>query len=344
MTASKRWWCGALAARGLGPDPAAVAAFRADYARQHAAEQTRPYPGTAETLQRTAAAEGWRLGVCTNKPRGSAARTILRTLGLEDLLVQRHGRRRPAQTGPGAYAERGRRSVAGRRIVGGRPRATTATTSWPRAQVRACRRSSPAWGYGPAAMAEGAAAASQLRVSAGRPSTSGPPTTVALGRATRVTPPEMRDQSGTSRVLKNKLADTYIFTSDRPLGGCLLGFGPKNSALQGLRLFRQAAVRRVQQERVQPAIVLDRADAIGRQAQPHRRSQHVRQQRRLLQVGRKRRRLLLLAWLTLLPASTPLPEIMQRRDIVRIPRRLAQKSAGYDELLPPGQANLKSAE
>src|ERR1039457_2298986 len=32
-------------------------------------------------------------------------------------------------------------------------------------------------------------------------------------------------------------------------------------------------------------------------------------------LGRKRRRVLLLAWLTLLPASTPLPVISQRRDM-----------------------------
>src|SRR5215471_11010944 len=32
-------------------------------------------------------------------------------------------------------------------------------------------------------------------------------------------------------------------------------------------------------------------------------------------LGRKRRRVLLLAWLTLLPVSTPLPVISQRRDI-----------------------------
>src|SRR4029077_8529262 len=34
--------------------------------------------------------------------------------------------------------------------------------------------------------------------------------------------------------------------------------------------------------------------------------------------GRKRRRVLLLAWLTLLPVSTPLPVISQRRDIGKI--------------------------
>src|ERR1700689_4652032 len=46
-------------------------------------------------------------------------------------------------------------------------------------------------------------------------------------------------------------------------------------------------------------------------------------------LGRKRRRLLLLAWLTLLPLSTPLPVISQRRDMFRNPWGL--EGAGYGE-------------
>src|ERR1700760_819984 len=40
--------------------------------------------------------------------------------------------------------------------------------------------------------------------------------------------------------------------------------------------------------------------------------------------GRKRRRVRLLAWLTLLPASTPLPVIWQRRDIAEDPYRVGR--------------------
>src|SRR5277367_6406152 len=51
-------------------------------------------------------------------------------------------------------------------------------------------------------------------------------------------------------------------------------------------------------------------------------------------LGRKRRRVLLLAWLTLLPLSTPLPVIWQRRDIFGAPwsdreaRLIADRSQG----------------
>src|ERR1039458_3224729 len=46
-------------------------------------------------------------------------------------------------------------------------------------------------------------------------------------------------------------------------------------------------------------------------------------------LGRKRRRVLLLAWLTLLPACTPLPVISQRRDIFGNP--WASEGRGYGE-------------
>ncbi|HEX4172507.1 MAG TPA: HAD-IA family hydrolase [Acetobacteraceae bacterium] len=69
----------AFAARGLRPDPDAVADFSADYGA-NAAVESRPYPGVAVGL-RELAQEGWRLGVCTNKPE-AAARSLLAALGL----------------------------------------------------------------------------------------------------------------------------------------------------------------------------------------------------------------------------------------------------------------------
>src|SRR3954454_10397448 len=46
--------------------------------------------------------------------------------------------------------------------------------------------------------------------------------------------------------------------------------------------------------------------------------------------GRKRRRVLLLAWLTLLPLRTPLPVISQRRDIALNPQYRLE-GAGYGD-------------
>lgn len=69
----------AFAARGTVPDARALAEFLADYGA-HAADETEPYPGVRETLDRFAAA-GWRMAVCTNKPE-APARTLLDALDL----------------------------------------------------------------------------------------------------------------------------------------------------------------------------------------------------------------------------------------------------------------------
>jgi phosphoglycolate phosphatase len=74
----------ALAARGLPPDAAALAAFTADYGA-HVADETRPYPGVEAGLQALQAA-GWRLAVCTNKPE-ALARAVLRALGLLEMFA-----------------------------------------------------------------------------------------------------------------------------------------------------------------------------------------------------------------------------------------------------------------
>jgi phosphoglycolate phosphatase len=69
----------AMAARDRTAGPADIDAFLTDYAA-HAADNTVPYAGVPETLDRLVAA-GWRLAVCTNKP-GIPARAMLTTLGL----------------------------------------------------------------------------------------------------------------------------------------------------------------------------------------------------------------------------------------------------------------------
>ena len=73
----------ALAARGAVFDPAAVAAFSADYSA-HVALRSALFPGVAETL-RALVAEGWRLAVCTNKPQ-LATHALLAAVGLAPLF------------------------------------------------------------------------------------------------------------------------------------------------------------------------------------------------------------------------------------------------------------------
>ena len=81
--------------------------------------------------------------------------------------------------------------------------------------------------------------------------------------------------------------ETEIAKKDLDLRDVLLKARPVNPALQRLRLDRQLAVRRAEQERVEAAIVLDGADAVHRQPQPHAGGEHVGEERRLLQVGQE---------------------------------------------------------
>ena len=142
----------ALAARGLEPDPAAIAAFRADYS-QHAAEATRPYPGTAETLQRLSA-EGWQLGVCTNKPVSDAC-AILRAVGLDALVGAVTGGDGPRKPDPAHL-------VAAIRASGGTPQRAVMVGDHRNDVLAAKAAGVPAifasWGYGPSAMAASASA------------------------------------------------------------------------------------------------------------------------------------------------------------------------------------------
>ncbi len=61
------------AARLSAPDPDRTAAMLVQFLRLYegAVALTRPYPGAVAALERLAA-DGWRLGLCTNKPEGPA--------------------------------------------------------------------------------------------------------------------------------------------------------------------------------------------------------------------------------------------------------------------------------
>jgi len=71
------------AARLEAPDAARTAAMLAHFLELYegAVGLTRTYPGAVEALERLAA-EGWRLGLCTNKPEGPT-RSVLAHFGLE---------------------------------------------------------------------------------------------------------------------------------------------------------------------------------------------------------------------------------------------------------------------
>jgi phosphoglycolate phosphatase len=144
----------AFAARGATPDAGAVAEFSADYLA-HAADATRPYPGVTEGL-RGLAAEGWRLAVCTNKLE-RAARALLATLGLAPLFAAIGGGDSfPVRKPDPAHL------LATLRAAGGEP--AHAVMAGDHANDVAAARGAglpcvfAAWGYGPPAMAEGAAA------------------------------------------------------------------------------------------------------------------------------------------------------------------------------------------
>ncbi len=144
----------ACAARGRQADAADVAAYSADYAA-HTVEASRLYPGVADTLRRLVA-EGWRLAVCTNKPQ-APARALLRAFGLDGLIA--------AIGGGDSFPVRKpdpRHLLATLAAAGGTP--DRAVMVGDNANDVAAARGAglpcifAAWGYGPPAMAAGAAA------------------------------------------------------------------------------------------------------------------------------------------------------------------------------------------
>ena len=144
----------ALAARGLPPDPAAVRDFAADYG-VHCAVETRLYPGVASCLH-AMRAEGWRLGVCTNKPE-AVARALLEALGLLELFA--------AVGGGDSFPVRKpdpQHILATLRAAGGAPSAAVMCGDHRNDVAAALGAGLPCifaqWGYGDPAMADGAAA------------------------------------------------------------------------------------------------------------------------------------------------------------------------------------------
>jgi phosphoglycolate phosphatase len=144
----------ACAARGRKAEAADVDAYTTNYAA-HTVEASRPFPGVADTL-RLLTAEGWHLAVCTNKPE-APARTLLRAFGLDELICAVGGGdsfpvRKPdprhllaTLAAAGGTAER---AV----MVGDHANDVAAATGAGLPCIFA------AWGYGPPAMAAGAAA------------------------------------------------------------------------------------------------------------------------------------------------------------------------------------------
>ena len=144
----------ACAARGFQAQAADVAVFTADYAA-HTAAASRPFPGVADTL-RLLAAEGWRLAVCTNKPE-QPARTLLCAFGLNELIC--------AVGGGDSFPVRKpdpRHLLATLEAAGGTPARAVMVGDHANDVAAATGAGLPcifaAWGYGPPAMAAGAAA------------------------------------------------------------------------------------------------------------------------------------------------------------------------------------------
>jgi len=142
----------AMAARGRTAGAGDIEAFLADYGA-HPAAQSRPYPGVPQILAGLREA-GWRLAVCTNKPE-APARRLLEALGLLHLFAAVGGgdsfpMRKPD---PGHLMATLAAAGGGRAVVVGDHRN----------DVLAARGAGlpcifALWGYGPADMAEGAAA------------------------------------------------------------------------------------------------------------------------------------------------------------------------------------------
>jgi phosphoglycolate phosphatase len=144
----------AFAARGQAPDEGALAEYSADYGA-HAAVETRPYPGVAEALN-SLTGEGWLLAVCTNKPE-AAARSLLSALGLAQCFAAIGGGDSfPVRKPDPAHL------LATLTAAGGDP--AHAVMAGDHANDVAAARGAAlpcifaAWGYGPLAMADGAAA------------------------------------------------------------------------------------------------------------------------------------------------------------------------------------------
>jgi phosphoglycolate phosphatase len=144
----------ALAARGQGFDPAALAAFSADYTA-HAAVETALFPGMAEALE-ALQATGWRLAICTNKPAAATA-ALLRALGLERRFAAVGG----GDSFPVRKPDPGH-LLATLRAAGGAPDRAVMVGDHRNDVLAAAGAGLPCvfagWGYGPPGMAAGTVA------------------------------------------------------------------------------------------------------------------------------------------------------------------------------------------
>jgi len=147
----------AFAARGRQADDEAQVSFLADYSA-HVAVATRPFPG-AEAALRALTRQGWRLAVCTNKPL-APARALLKALGLFPFF---------ATIGAGdSFAVQKpdpRHLLATLAAAGGTPGQAVMLGDHAHDVAAARGAGLPcifaAWGYGPPAMAVGAAATAE---------------------------------------------------------------------------------------------------------------------------------------------------------------------------------------
>ena len=143
-----------LLSRRAVPDERAVSAYMADYA-VHAADTSRLFPGIAAMLE-AAAAQGWRLAVCTNKPAAEAG-LLLAALGVGGSFAAIGGGDSFASRKPDPAHLLGTIALAN----GQRERAVMIGDH--RNDVSAARGARipsifAAWGYGGAEMQEGAGA------------------------------------------------------------------------------------------------------------------------------------------------------------------------------------------
>jgi phosphoglycolate phosphatase len=147
----------AFAARGCCPDPEAVRDFSLDYG-SHAAVESQPYPGVVTGL-RGLIRDGWRLGVCTNKPE-AAARSLFAALGLDRCFGAIGG----GDSFPVRKPDPGH-LLATIEAAGGCPERAVMGGDHANDVAAASGAGVPcifaAWGYGPPEMAEGAVAVAQ---------------------------------------------------------------------------------------------------------------------------------------------------------------------------------------
>jgi phosphoglycolate phosphatase len=146
-----------FAARGEPFDDSVEAPYIADYTA-HSADETKPFPGVIETLQRFADS-GWKLAVCTNKPV-KATHAVLAALGLAPLLSAIGGgdsfpARKPDPRHLLGTLELAGGSVNAAVMVGDHHNDVRAAVAAGVPCVFA------AWGYGPMSMSAGAAAVAE---------------------------------------------------------------------------------------------------------------------------------------------------------------------------------------